>query len=49
MATWGNLVNRVLSLVHRHFGGRVPAPADLDEADTALLERIDQALADEAD
>ena len=27
VATWGNLVNRVLTLVHRHFEGRVPAPA----------------------
>ena len=48
VATWGNLVNRVLTLVHRHFEGRVPAPSDLDDADTALLERVDQALADEA-
>jgi methionyl-tRNA synthetase len=48
VATWGNLVNRVLTLVHRHFEGRVPAPSDLDHADTALLERIDQALVEEA-
>ena len=38
VATWGNLVNRVLTLVHRHFEGRVPAPSDLDDADTALLD-----------
>jgi methionyl-tRNA synthetase len=48
VATWGNLVNRVLTLVHRHFEGRAPAPSDLEDADTALLGRIDQALADEA-
>ena len=38
VATWGNLVNRVLTLVHRHFEGRVPAPSDLEDADTALLD-----------
>ncbi len=48
VATWGNLVNRVLSLVHRHFEGLVPTPSDLEDADTALLERIDRALDDEA-
>ena len=48
VATWGNLVNRVVSLVHRHFEGRIPEPFDLDPADSALLERIDRALTDEA-
>ncbi|HUY61490.1 MAG TPA: methionine--tRNA ligase, partial [Candidatus Dormibacteraeota bacterium] len=36
VATWGNLVNRTLSLAHRHFG-MVPHPATLQPADTAVL------------
>lgn len=39
VATWGNLVNRVLSLSARHFDGRVPprgAPGPADEAILAL-------------
>ncbi len=48
VATWGNLVNRVLSLIQRYFEGVVPTPSELDDSDTALLERIDQALVDEA-
>ena len=48
VATWGNLVNRVLSLVHRHFGAVVPAPADLEDADTALLGTDRPALVEEA-
>jgi methionyl-tRNA synthetase len=37
VATYGNAVNRVLSFVGRHFGGRVPEPGVPDEADRALL------------
>ena len=48
VATWGNLVNRVLSMVHRHFAGVVSEPGDLGPADVALLERIDAALVEEA-
>ncbi len=44
VATWGNLVNRVVSMTHRYFGGMVPAPADLDTADEALLAAVDTAL-----
>jgi methionyl-tRNA synthetase len=38
VATYGNAVNRVLTFVARHFGGQVPAPGPLAEADRALLE-----------
>jgi methionyl-tRNA synthetase len=36
VATWGNLVNRTLKNVHRHFG-EVPAPGRLSEADEQIL------------
>ena len=48
VATWGNLVNRVLSLIQRYFEGLVPEPGDLGTADIALLERIDAGLGEEA-
>jgi len=40
VANWGNLVNRVLNFTYKRFGGRVPEPQALDEADQALLETI---------
>jgi methionyl-tRNA synthetase len=36
VATWGNLVNRTLRNVHRHFG-EVPSPGVLTEADEQIL------------
>jgi len=36
VATWGNLVNRVLSIAHRHFGA-VPEPGRLSSADNELI------------
>jgi methionyl-tRNA synthetase len=44
VATWGNLVNRVLSMSDRNFDGRVPSPGRLEPADAALIEAIDRAL-----
>jgi methionyl-tRNA synthetase len=43
VATWGNLVNRVLSIAHKHFG-TVPSPGPLAEADAALLAQVDAAF-----
>ena len=40
VATWGNLVNRVLTIAHKHFG-KVPDPGELDEADQALLTQVE--------
>jgi methionyl-tRNA synthetase len=40
VATWGNLVNRVLTIAHKHFG-QVPDPGELDEADRALLTQVE--------
>ena len=41
VANWGNLVNRVLNMMNRYFGGVVPEPAALGEKDRALLAAID--------
>ena len=38
VATYGNLVNRVLTIVHRSFEGRVPQPGPLDAPAEALLD-----------
>ncbi|MBI5284635.1 MAG: methionine--tRNA ligase [Chloroflexi bacterium] len=39
VATWGNLVNRVLAMTHKNFEGRVPQPGPLDDRDRRLLDR----------
>jgi methionyl-tRNA synthetase len=43
VATWGNLVNRTLKNVHRHFG-EVPAPGPLTKADEDVLAAIEAGL-----
>ena len=49
VATWGNLVNRVVSMTHRYFGGVVPQPGDSEAADADVLAAVDTALADASD
>ena len=49
VATWGNLVNRVLSLAQSALGGVVPEVGDRHSSDTALLSATDDALREEAD
>ncbi len=44
VATWGNLVNRVLSLSHRDFEGRVPVPGPMTVSDDALIASVDKSL-----
>jgi methionyl-tRNA synthetase len=44
VATWGNLVNRVLSLTAANFDGKVPEPDELTGEDQALLASVDQGL-----
>jgi methionyl-tRNA synthetase len=44
VATWGNLVNRVLAMTHKNFAGRVPAPGALDARDEAILARAVETL-----
>ena len=38
VATWGNLVNRVLAMTHKNFEGTVPQPGAFDARDQALLD-----------
>ena len=45
VATWGNLVNRVLSMTATNFDHTVPEAGPLDEGDTALLSRVESGLA----
>lgn len=44
VATWGNLVNRVLSFAYKNFDKQVPAPGQLDESDQALLDKVEAAF-----
>lgn len=44
VATWGNLVNRVLSFAHKRFDGIVPTPQALDERDKTLLAQVEAAF-----
>jgi len=41
VAAWGNLANRVLSFAYSRFDERVPEPGEQDEADRALLAKIE--------
>ncbi len=38
VSTWGNLVNRVLSMSARNFDGKVPEPGELTDQDRQILE-----------
>lgn len=40
VATWGNLVHRVLTFTYRTFDKRVPAPGELDARDQELLAAV---------
>lgn len=44
VATYGNLVHRVLTLVYRNFDGAVPLAGELDEQSQALLHRAEETL-----
>jgi len=45
VATYGNLVNRVLSFTHKNFEGKIPTPGPLDEVDQGLLDTARVAMA----
>ena len=45
VATFGNLVHRVLTMSHRNFDGQIPHPGSLDDVSQALLEEANQRLA----
>ena len=42
VATWGNLVNRVLSMIYNSCDAQIPSPELRNDEDRALLARIDQ-------
>ena len=42
VATWGNLVNRVLAFTYKHWEGILPDPGDLRPADNELLAAVDK-------
>ena len=44
VATYGNLVHRVLTVTYRNFGGQVPAPAEFDERSNAMVKKAEDAL-----
>ncbi|MDE2861144.1 MAG: methionine--tRNA ligase [Chloroflexota bacterium] len=44
VATFGNLVHRVLTLTHRSFQGRVPQPGELEDASREMLSKAQQAF-----
>jgi methionyl-tRNA synthetase len=44
VAAWGNLVNRVLTQLPRHFEGQVPCPSALDASAQALIARCEETL-----
>jgi len=44
VATYGNLVNRVLTFTYRNFNGQVPEPGELDDADKELIASADACL-----
>ena len=48
VATYGNLVNRVLTFAYRNFDARIPAAGELDDADRALLDSARAAMNDAA-
>jgi len=44
VATYGNLVHRVLTITYRSFGGQVPAPGEFDERSSALLKEAEDTI-----
>lgn len=44
VATWGNLVNRVLSMTHKTGEGEIPTPGDFLDVDEELLATVDGLL-----
>ena len=46
VATWGNLVNRVLTFTYRNFDRAVPEPGKLTDDDRSLISRAERAIAE---
>jgi len=45
IATWGNLANRVISMIHRNFGGVVPAASKMSAESVNLIDEAKRAFA----
>ncbi|NLE76059.1 MAG: class I tRNA ligase family protein, partial [Chloroflexi bacterium] len=45
VATWGNLVNRVLSFTYKRFGQQVPTPGALSPEDQEVLAKVEAGFA----
>ncbi|MFQ6016142.1 MAG: methionine--tRNA ligase, partial [Anaerolineae bacterium] len=45
VATWGNLVHRILTFAFRNFDQRVPSPGELTGADKTILARVEAGFA----
>jgi methionyl-tRNA synthetase len=43
VATWGNLVNRVLTFTYKNYEGKIPEGSQLNEAGKALLNKANEA------
>ncbi len=46
VATYGNLVNRVLTFTYRNFQGKIPTPGRLNELDEALIDKARTTMAE---
>ena len=46
VATYGNLVNRVLTFTYRNFDGRIPTPGPLNELDEGLVQSAQTTMED---
>ncbi|MCJ7769119.1 MAG: methionine--tRNA ligase, partial [Dehalococcoidales bacterium] len=44
VATYGNLVQRVLTFVSRHFNGLVPSPVELDSRSQGLIDKAEETV-----
>jgi methionyl-tRNA synthetase len=44
IAAWGNLVNRVFNLAHKHWSGVVPDPGELSERDREIIAEVEAGL-----
>jgi len=44
VATYGNLVNRVLTFTYKNFEGKVPQPGEIDETSRQLKQKAEEAL-----
>jgi len=44
VATYGNLVQRVLTFVYRHFDGKVPSPVEIDGYSQSLIDKAEETL-----